>query len=74
MSDESNELVHAKVVIDGRCVDLLLSEDSIVDGFKNAMNNPDDIPVDGQYCPCDKPEKCSLLDRILNRCCECDRG
>jgi len=63
--------VYAQAIIDGRKVDLLLEEEDLVRGFKNALTYPQEIPTLGQCWSCEKPSKCSLLDRILNKCCDC---
>ena len=66
-----NELIYAQVNIDGRCIDLLLTHDQIMEGFESGLSNPDKIPAFGQCWNINKPNKCSLLDRIMNRCCDC---
>jgi len=68
---ENTNLIHATVIVEGRCMDLLLGEDEIVNGFKNALSRPDLVPIAGQCWQCQRPDKCSLLDRILNKCCDC---
>ena len=67
-----DNLIYAQAVIEGRCVDLLLEEEDLIRGFQNAINNPSEIPISGQCWVIKKPEKCSLLGRILNKCCDCD--
>jgi|DEB0MinimDraft_4_1074332.scaffolds.fasta_scaffold00967_18 hypothetical protein len=64
---------YAQAIIDGRRVDLLLEEEDIVRGFKNALAHPKEIPALGQTWPADKPNKCTFLGRILNKCCDCDQ-
>lgn len=69
---ENVNRVYAQAILDGRTVDLLLEEEDLVRGFKNALAHPEEIPALGQYWPCEKPNKCSLLDRILKKCCDCN--
>tara|TARA_R110000868_G_scaffold370206_1_gene633687 strand:- start:532 stop:819 length:288 start_codon:yes stop_codon:yes gene_type:complete len=62
---------YAQVSVDGRTLDLLLEEEDLIRGFKNALDFPEELPVLGQHWPIEKPEKCSFLGRILNKCCDC---
>lgn len=68
---DEEELIYAQATIDGRCIDLLLTHDQIMQGFESGLSNPDAIPAFGQCWNIQKPNKCSLLDRIMNRCCDC---
>tara|TARA_B100000900_G_scaffold395771_1_gene394460 strand:+ start:644 stop:862 length:219 start_codon:yes stop_codon:yes gene_type:complete len=63
--------IHAKAMINGRCVDLLLEQEDLIRGFENMLENPAYVPAEGQCWSIQKPEKCSVLDRIMNKCCEC---
>lgn len=64
--------IYAQALVDGRKIDLLLEQEDLIRGFKNALENPTEIPAMGQCWSCEKPEKCSLLSRILNKCCDCE--
>ena len=67
-------LIYAKAVIDGRCIDLLLEQEDLLRGFQNALDNPTDIPAAGQCWINQKADKCGIWDRIMNRCCGCNDG
>ena len=69
-------LYHTTIIKDNRCIDLLLTEDEVVNGFERSLN-----PVNKTYistdkcCSCwsvEKPPKCSFWGRILGTCMECD--
>lgn len=71
----SNEYIHVKKVIDGRCIDLLFTEDEFIEASSRAIDvkNAHQLEdITGQCWPVDKPPKCSLWDRIMGRCCQCD--
>lgn len=71
MEHSEEDLIYAQATIDGRCIDLLLTQDQILQGFENGLANPERIPVCGQCWDIKKPNKCGILDRIMNRCCDC---
>ena len=68
----SKNRTYAQAIVDGRKVDLLLEEEDIVRGFKNALSFPEEIPVEGQSWSIEKPNRCSFLGRLLNKCCDCN--
>ena len=65
------DFIHAKAMVNGRCIDLLLEQEDLIRGFENMLENPAQIPVEGQCWSIEKPEKCGVLGRIMNKCCEC---
>ena len=72
-----NKLYYSKVIVDGRCVDLLLSEDEIETGAERALENPEIVlsfpESHGSCWSAEKPPKCNFWNRIINKCCECNR-
>tara|TARA_R110000824_G_scaffold70114_1_gene180189 strand:- start:556 stop:780 length:225 start_codon:yes stop_codon:yes gene_type:complete len=64
-------LIYAKAMINGRCVDLLLEQEDLIRGFENMLEHPKEVPIEGQCWSIDKPDKCGILDRLMNKCCEC---
>jgi hypothetical protein len=68
---DDTDLIHAKAMINGRSVDLLLEQEDLIRGFENMLNNPGQVPAEGQCWPIEKPDKCGVMDRIMNKCCDC---
>jgi len=72
-----SKLYYSRVIVDGRCLDLLLDEDEIATGIERALENPtivDQFPeASGSCWPMEKPPKCNFWNRITNKCCECNR-
>ena len=64
---------YAKANIDGRCVDLLLSNAEIIRAFNRAKENQstvDEIRGYSELC-CDvatEPKKCSIWEKLLGKC------
>jgi hypothetical protein len=71
------KLYYSKVMVDGRPIDLLLSEQQIEEASKMAIQHPslvvECVESHGNCWPCDKPPKCSFWDRVMNNCCECNK-
>jgi len=71
------KLYYSKVIVDGRCLDLLLSEDEIEVAAERALDNPETVvsfpESHGNCWSAEKPPKCSLWSRIMNKCCECSQ-
>ncbi len=70
------KLIHAQTNIDNRCVDLLLTESEILDGFRRALdiNNRQYFDQD-KLCkewPVAKPKDCALWRKILGLCITCN--
>ena len=66
------DLIYAQATIDGRCIDLILTQEQLMQGFETGLARPDLIPACGQCWDIKKPNKCGVLDRIMNRCCVCN--
>jgi len=73
----NNKLTITTVVVDGRCLDLLLTQDEIIEAHARAMH-PDNKELLGDGgCSCwpADPDKdpCGFWDRLLNKCDCCKR-
>lgn len=68
---------HAVTVVDGRCLDLLLTEEEISYGFERALHEENQQFIDKDRCcgawPVNQPPECPFWRRILGICRECDR-
>ena len=66
---------YTKIELDGRCINLLLTEKEVIRSHKRAIDNATKNGIDesmfGVCWPTEQPPKCSLWDRILGRC-NCD--
>ena len=64
---------YAKVNIDGRCVDLLMTNTEVVRSFNRAKENPEkvnDVRCYTELC-CEVPvvnRKCSIWEKLLGKC------
>ena len=67
---ESQNLFYAKTNINGRDVDLVLTEAQIMEGVKTALSNSELVCQSnpGNCWPIDKPKGCSLWQKIFNVC------
>ena len=66
-------LYYTKIEVDGRCLDLLFTEDEIKKASKRAINKNNNkfIPETVNTCwPLERPPKCSFWSKILGTC-EC---
>jgi hypothetical protein len=66
-----NKLFYTKIEVDGRCIDLLLTEKEITKGSNRIIDpvNSDFIPNTINTCwPIEQPPKCSFWDKILGNC------
>jgi hypothetical protein len=64
-------LTYGKVEVDGRCIDLLLTDTEVARGAKRACDheNFDLMPTDLNTCwPIEKPPECSFWNRITGNC------
>ncbi len=66
---------YSKIEVDGRCVNLLLTETEVVKAHKRAIADSEKHGITesmyGVCWPTAQPPKCSLWDRIMGRC-DCD--
>lgn len=70
-------LRHANITVDGRCIDLLLTEDEISVGLERFLKeeNREFIEID-KCCTCwpiNKPPECPFWQRVLGICKQCDQ-
>lgn len=61
---------YAKAQINGRTVDLVLTEDQIVDGVKRGLQNCDFVCEmnPGNCWPIEKPQECPVWKKIFGIC------
>ena len=70
----NNKLTITTVKIDGRCLDLLLTEEEVIEAHARAMH-PDNKELLGDDCCSCWPkdiEPCGFWDRVLNKC-DCEK-
>tara|TARA_B100000497_G_C7625678_1_gene375991 strand:+ start:505 stop:759 length:255 start_codon:yes stop_codon:yes gene_type:complete len=74
---DMEKLIHAKVTVDNRCLDMLLTEDEIDTGFARAIDPNFKDAIDLENCctcwPIEKPNSCNFWKRIFGICSECDK-
>jgi hypothetical protein len=71
MARTARQLYHTKIEIDGRCIELLLTEDDVAKGAKRVLNpkNADKVTCSNGSCwPIEPPPRCSFWDKVLGRC------
>ena len=71
------QLRHATIKVDGRCLDLLLTEEEIAMCFERSLvgENQKFIP-ENECCTCwpvNKPPECPFWQKILGMCQKCDQ-
>lgn len=70
------EYRHATITVDGRCLDLLLTEDEITTCFERTLEEKNHAYIDMQNCcqcwPVNKPPECPFWRKILGMCESCD--
>jgi len=70
------KLIHTKVYVDERCLDLLLTEEEISQAFGRSLVSENRQYIDDTKCcdcwPTEKPPKCSFWNKILGCCNECE--
>jgi hypothetical protein len=67
----NKDLKYTKIEVDGRCLDLLLTDVEISRGVKRATEekNLHLIPENSNTCwPLEKPPECSFWNRIIGNC------
>ncbi len=71
-----DNLLHTTILVDGRCIDLLLTEDEIATSFGRAINKSNKDFIDTENCcscwSIKSPPKCSLWSKILGQCNDCE--
>jgi hypothetical protein len=69
---EIDNLFYAKTTINGRDIDLVLTEQQILDGVKTALNNSEFVCQmnPGNCWPVEKPEGCSFWQKLF-KVCDC---
>ncbi len=68
---------HTTITVDGRCLDLLMTEDEIATCFERCLadSNQKFIPTE-KCCACwpvNPPPECGFWRKILGMCRECDK-
>lgn len=69
------ELFYVQFQKDGRCVDMFLTLKEIEKGMDRFLDPKNQSLVPDTCCTCwpvEKPPKCTLWDRIMFRCSECE--
>jgi hypothetical protein len=70
MEVNMDNLFYAKSEINGRTVDLVLTEEQVITGVKSALQNSEFVCKmnPGNCWPIDKPEECPIWRRIFGLC------
>lgn len=70
-------LRHTTITVDGRCIDLLLTDDEISTALERALREENQQFIDEKECcscwPINPPPECPFWRRILGVCRECDQ-
>lgn len=70
-------LRHTTIAVDGRCLDLLLTDEEISIAFERSLREENSGVIDPEKrCSCwpvNQPPECSFWRRILGICRECDK-
>ena len=70
-----NALQHAKVYVDNRCIDMLLTQEEITKGLARALDIHNNQYLDTKHCcdcwPVEKPPKCNFWNKVLGLCSHC---
>lgn len=71
------QLRHTTIAVDGRCLDLLLTDEEITVAFERSLREENQGVIDQtKRCSCwpvNPPPECSFWRRILGICRECDK-
>jgi hypothetical protein len=66
---------HATITIDGRCLDLLMTEEEISSCFERTLSEDNQRYIDAEKCcgcwPTAKPPECPFWRRIMGICEGC---
>jgi len=61
--------LHAITMVEGKMIDLLLTDSEAKRAAKRAVKNPEDVPSVGQSWPiCPEKERCSFWKRFFGTC------
>jgi hypothetical protein len=66
---------HVKIDKDERCLDLLLTEDEIVNAFSRSLNPDNKEYIVNDCCDCwpvVKPPECTFWRKIMGICKDCE--
>lgn len=71
------KLFHATIIVDDRCLDLLLTEDEIAQAFERSLHSENIQILDkDKCCKCwsviKPPQKCGFWNKILGYCQDCE--
>jgi hypothetical protein len=70
------DLRHTTITVDGRCLDLLLTDDEIANCFERSLADQNQKFIDSEKCctcwPANKPPECPFWRKILGICENCD--
>lgn len=70
------EYRHTTITVDGRCLDLLITDDEISTLFERTLSEQNHKYIDmGKCCTCwpaNKPPECPFWRKILGMCENCD--
>jgi len=68
---------HTTIVVDGRCLDLLLNDEEIASSFERALRDENQQFIAKDKCcscwPLNPPPECPFWRKILGICRECDK-
>lgn len=70
------EYKHTTIKVDGRCLDLLLTDDEIATSFERTLEESNQKHINMEECcvcwPINKPPECPFWKKILGICSNCD--
>lgn len=73
---ETPEYRHATITVDGRCLDLLMTENEITTCFERSLLERNKKYIDMDKCctcwPINEPPCCPFWKKILGMCRECE--
>lgn len=69
------KFLQLQVSIDNRCMDLFLTEEEVLLGFKRFLDPDNRVKIDfSKTCstwPIKKPKDCSFWRKVFGICCDC---
>ena len=70
------QLRHTTITVDGRCIDLLLTDDEITTSFERTLKEENIKLINAEECcscwPANPPPECPFWRKILGICRECE--